>query len=153
MSYSSIDDPLTKRYRKLLNNQLGCPMRFLLQKREETNYNLRRPHQVRSSLLIDRFKNCFSSNKLIFKYALPASLMQIESSILYKYVIQVYMMHVKLLKKILVVSFVEGNNILHRRHHHPCQFSISCAVLCRSNTHDNSVNESYLFVSAWADLP
>ena len=47
---------------------------------------------------------------------------------LFKYVVYVYMIHVKLLKKILVVAVVEINSTLHRRHHHQMNVLLCCIV-------------------------
>ena len=47
MSVHELVEMSDKQIYQKLNSQLGHPMRSLLPKRKETNYNLRRPHSER----------------------------------------------------------------------------------------------------------
>ena len=71
MSVHELVEMSDKQIYQKLNSQLGHPMRFLLPKKKETNYNLRRPHSERPVVNTERYKNCFS-NRLVYKYDLPA---------------------------------------------------------------------------------
>ena len=72
MSVHELVEMSDKQIYQKLNSQLGHPMRSLLPKRKETNYNLRRPHSERPVVNTERYsKNCFS-NRLVYKYDLPA---------------------------------------------------------------------------------
>ena len=72
MSVHELLEIIDKQINQKLDSQLGHPMRSLLPKRQETNYNLRRPHTERPVVNTERYKNRFS-NRLVYKYDLPAN--------------------------------------------------------------------------------